>query len=103
VLSQKLRGVETLVFVLAEECGGSRSDSCTEWLWCSSQCFALPNWSVGSTCISSTTICCLCLVRKVCSDVSPTQARIVATVQCVKEIFQIFVWKMNVWSGGDQG
>lgn len=73
---------------------------CTQWPWFSSQCLAIPNLSV-STCISSKTICCLCLVRKVCSDAWPMQARMVATVQCVKEIFQISAWKMSMWS--DQG
>lgn len=49
--------------------------------------FCSSNLSVGSTYISSKPICCLCLVRKVCSDVWPMQGRMVATGQCVKEFF----------------
>lgn len=90
-------GAEPLLLVLVQR---EQGWCCTQWLWF----FLASVWCSQLECLNKHLLqnhLLLCLVRKVCSYVWPTQTRMVATVQCVKTIFQISVWKMNVWS--DEG
>lgn len=81
------------------ECRGTRRDCCAEGLWLCSQCFALPNSSVDGTCVCFKTICCLCLVKKVCSDAGPCK-QVWWLHPSVRRIVVRYLWRMNVWSGG---
>lgn len=58
-------------------------------------------WAAHASFLKPSVVC--AWSGRCCNNVWPTQARMMATVQCVKEIFQISIWKMNVQSDGGRG